>query len=71
MEVYHCTFDIYLQEATMVIKFPCSYLVELKSINGKLLIAATKNKVPAIDSVAKFNETLKFETELLFNKQVG
>lgn len=55
----------------MVIKFPCSYLVELKSINGKLLIAATKNKVPAIDSVAKFNETLKFETELLFNKQVG
>ena len=71
MEVYHCTFELYIQEATMTIKFPCSYQVEIKSINGKLLIAATKNKVPAMDSVSKFNENIKFETELLFNRNAN
>lgn len=55
----------------MTIKFPCTYVVEVKSINGKMMISSTKNKVPAISSVARFDENLKFETELLYNKNTG
>lgn len=54
----------------MAIKFPCTYTVEIKSMNNKLTMATTKNKVSAVDSVAVFNEVLKFETELLYNPKL-
>lgn len=69
LEVYSCTFEINLASAEMAIKFPCSYYVEIRSMNNKISIATTKNKVTAVNSVAVFNELIKFETELLFNKQ--
>lgn len=67
MEVYACTFEVVVNQATMAIKFPCTYTVEIKSMNNKLTMATTKNKVSAVDSVAVFNEALKFQTELLYN----
>lgn len=60
MEVYTCTFEANINQATMAIKFPCTYTVEIKSINNKLTMATTKNRVSAVDSVAVFNEVLKF-----------
>lgn len=54
----------------MAIKFPCTYTVEIKSMNNKLTMATTKNKVSTVDSVAVFNEVLKFETELLYNPKL-
>jgi hypothetical protein len=60
MEVYACTFEVVVNQATMAIKFPCTYTVEIKSMNNKLTMATTKNKVSAVDSVAVFNEALKF-----------
>lgn len=55
MEVYACTFEVVVNQATMAIKFPCTYTVEIKSMNNKLTMATTKNKVSAVDSVAVFN----------------
>lgn len=49
----------------MTIKFPCTFTIELKSTNGKIIYAMTKNKVAAVNSVASFNEILKFEAELM------
>lgn len=46
----------------MTIKFPCSYSIEIKSLNNKITMAATKNKVSAINSIATFSEVHKFET---------
>lgn len=51
----------------MNIKFPCTFIIELKSLNAKTIYAMTKNKVPAVNSLATFNEVLKFETEMLFD----
>jgi len=51
----------------MTIKFPCAYSVEIKSLNNKITIASTKNKVNAVNSIAAFNETHRFETELLYD----
>lgn len=42
-------------EATMVIKFPCAYSIEIKSMNNKITMATTKNKVGAVNSTATFN----------------
>ena len=39
----------------MTIKFPCIYTVEVKSMNNKITMANTKNKVSAINSIASFN----------------
>lgn len=65
LQVFTCAFEIHLQEATMTIKFPCTFTIELKSTNGKIIYAMTKNKVAAVNSVASFNEILKFEAELM------
>ena len=51
----------------MSIKFPCTYTVEIKSLNNKNTFATTKNKVSAINSVATFNEILHFETDVMYN----
>jgi len=51
----------------MSIKFPCTYTVEIKSLNNKNTLATTKNKVSAINSVATFNEILHFETDVMYN----
>ena len=59
-QVYHCYFELNLMEATMTIKFPCTFFVELKSSNGKIIYAMTSKRVPAVDSVATFNEVLNF-----------
>ena len=66
-QIYHCTFEIHVHEATMTIKFPCTFIIELKSLNGKIIFAMTKNRVAAVKSVANFNEILRFETELMFD----
>lgn len=51
----------------MVIKFPCNFFIELKSMNSKILLAMTKKKVQAANSIALFDETLNFETDMLYN----
>ena len=55
LEVHKCTFEIVVSSATMNIKFPCSYYVEIRSMNVKILMAASKNIVSAVNSVAQFN----------------
>ena len=69
LQVFTCTFEAQILSATMDIKFPCTFEVLWKSMNGKILMASTKNKVSAIQSIASFNETLIFETDLLYNTQ--
>jgi len=44
----------------MYIKFPCTFEVLWKSMNGKILMASTKNKVQATRELAHFDETLMF-----------
>lgn len=46
----------------MTIKFPCTYTVEVKSMNNKITMGTTRNNVSAVNSIATFNESLKFET---------
>jgi hypothetical protein len=53
----------------MVVKFPCTYSVEVKSMNNKNTFAVTRQQVSAVNSVAVFNETLKFDAELLYNNK--
>ena len=55
----------------MNIKFPCTFLIELKSVNSKVIYAMTKNKVAAVNSVATFNESLKFEAELMHDGKLN
>jgi hypothetical protein len=67
LEVYQCAFEVHVQKATMVVKFPCLYSIEIKTMTKKNILAVTKQKVSAVNSVAIFNETLRFDTELLYN----
>jgi hypothetical protein len=53
----------------MIVKFPCTYSVEIKTLNNKVILAATRQQVSAVNSIAVFNETLKFDTELLYNNK--
>lgn len=59
-EVYNCAFEIHVDSATMSIKFPCSYYLECRSTNGKIVMTTSKGNVPAINSLVKFDEVLQF-----------
>lgn len=50
-----CTFEVTIHQAEMAIKFPCTYTIEIKSMNNKITMAASKNKVSAVNSIAVFN----------------
>ena len=53
-QVHNCAFEIYINSASMIIKFPCSYFIEWRSMNGKILIATSQEVKNASDSVVEF-----------------
>jgi hypothetical protein len=45
ISVYNCTFQLHVLKANILIKFPCTYVIEWQTSNGKKL--ATSNKTPS------------------------
>lgn len=54
-EVHSCQIEVFVESASMNVKFPCSYFVDWKSMNGKILMGKSKGFVDAIDGTATFN----------------
>ncbi len=49
LSVYMCNFQLHVIKANILIKFPCNYVIEWQTINGKKL-ATSINSPPSSNS---------------------
>lgn len=68
MEVHDCIFQGNFIKAKLNLRFPCSFFIEWRSLNGKQLILSA-NKYKAKNGIVEFNDTLSFSTEMLWDKR--
>lgn len=59
-----CTFQLTVQSANVLIKFPCNYFVEWKTGNGRKVVEGV-GRPTAVQSVVHFGETLEMTTEMI------
>jgi hypothetical protein len=59
--VHDCTFQGYFIKAKLNLRFPCSFFIEWRGLNGKQLILSA-NKYKAKNGLIDFNESLAFST---------
>lgn len=52
--VQMCKFEAYIEKAHIVIKFPCSYFVEWKTINNRYTVS-TQHRIRTSNDEAIFN----------------
>lgn len=52
--VYNCLFQLHVIKANILIKFPCNYVIEWQTSNGKRLSISTKNH-PSSNSEIEFD----------------
>lgn len=55
LEVYSCAFELFVEDAEILIKFPCTYSLEIKSMDGKITLASGKKNVSAVNSIVSFH----------------
>ena len=68
IEVEMCRFEAEISKAHVVIKFPCSYFVEWRTINNRYSIV-TKTQAKTGKNEAVFKEKLSFHTEMVYNNK--
>jgi hypothetical protein len=61
LQVHNCLVEVHLYSARTNVKFPCFYFVEWKSMNGKIIMGASKNQIEAVEGVVTFDEKLTAE----------
>lgn len=68
ISIHNCVFEGYFDWVNVNIKFPCSFLIEWSSINGKYSVHS-QSYPRARSNMVKIDEKLIFNAELIFDKK--
>ena len=60
-KVYNCTFQLHLHELRILLKFPCKFFIEWKTVNGTKSVK-TQGLNECINGRVLFNQSLSIET---------